>query len=150
MDPWPQWNCRQWGSRFFSKEGSIPAATDVPVDHETVTKIIKSNFKEEWMNDWSKNRTGRSMYNHMTCPKIQDPIRKIKRREQSTIFRLRTGHVQLNGHLSRIKKNHPPQCPLCGYRNETVEHHLIYCTRLQDLREVYLPPRPSILNTLYC
>lgn len=134
----------------LAKKGAAQPQPDVPVDHETVTKIIKSNFKEEWMNNWSTNRTGRSMYNHMTCPKIKDPIRKLRRREQSTIFRLRTGHVQLNSHLSRIKKNHPPQCPLCGYRNETVEHHLIYCTRLQDLREVYLPPRPSISNTLYC
>ena len=133
----------------LAKKGAAQPQPDVPVNHETVTKIIKSNFKEEWMNDWSTNRTGRSMYNHMTCPKINDPIKKLKRREQSTIFRLRTGHVQLNGHLSRIKKNHSPQCPLCGYKNETVEHHLIHCTGLKDLREVYLPQRPSISNTLY-
>ena len=133
----------------LAKQGAAQPQPDVPVDQETATKIIKSNFKEEWLNDWSTNKTGRSLYNHMTCPKRKDPIQKLKRREQSTIFRLRTGHVQLNGHLSRIKKNHPPHCPLCGYKNETVEHHLIYCTGLKDLRETYLPIRPSISNTLY-
>ena len=133
----------------LAKRGAAQPQPDVPVNQETVTKMIKSNLKEEWIQDWSTNKTGRSMYNHMTCPKIKDPIRNLKRREQCTIFRLRTGHIQLNGHLSRIKKNHPPQCPLCGYKNETVEHHLIYCTSLQDLREDYLPHRPSISNTLY-
>ena len=133
----------------LAKLGAALPQPDVPVSQETASKIIKSNLREEWMNDWIKNKTGRFMYNHMTCPNNKDPIQKLKRREQSTIFRLRTGHIQLNGHLSRIKKNHPPQCPMCGYRNETVEHHLIYCNRLQDLRDKYLPPIPSISNTLY-
>ena len=133
----------------LAKRGAAQPQPDVPVNQETVTKIIKSNLKEEWIHDWSTNKTGRSLYNHMTSPKRNDPIKNLKRRDQSTIFRLRTGHIQLNGHLSRIKKNHPPQCPLCGYKNETVEHHLIYCNSLKDLREDYLPRRPSISNTLY-
>ena len=133
----------------LAKLGAAKPQPDVPVSQETATKIIKSNFKEEWLNDWTKNTTGRFMYNHMTSPNSKDPIQKLKRREQSTIFRLRTGHIQLNGHLSRIIKNHPPQCPLCGYKNETVEHHLIHCNRLNDLRDTYLPKIPSISNTLY-
>ena len=133
----------------LAKLGAAKPQPDVPVSQETAIKIIKSNFKEEWLNDWTKNTTGRFMYNHMTSPNSKDPIQKLKRREQSTIFRLRTGHIQLNGHLSRITKNHPPQCPLCGYKNETVEHHLIHCNRLNDLRDTYLPKIPSISNTLY-
>ena len=122
----------------LAKLGAAKPQPDVPVSQETATKIIKSNFKEEWLNDWTKNTTGRFMYNHMTSPNSKDPIQKLKRREQSTIFRLRTGH------LSRITKNHSPQCPLCGYKNETVEHHLIHCKKLNDLRDTFLPK-----NTIY-
>ena len=95
------------------KLGAAKSQSDVPVGQETATKIIKSNFKEEWLNDWTKNTTGRFMYNCMTNPNSIDPIQKFKRREQS--LRLRTGNVQLNGRWSLTKK-HPPQYPLSGYK----------------------------------
>ena len=81
----------------LAKLGAAKPQPDVPVSQETAIKIIKSNFKEEWLNDWTKNTTGRFMYNHMTNQNSKDPIKKFKTREQSTIFRLRTGNVQLNG-----------------------------------------------------
>ena len=81
----------------LAKLGAAKSQSDVPVGQETATKIIKSNLKEECLNDWNKNTTGRFMYNHMTNQNSKDPIKKFKTREQSTIFRLRTGNVQLNG-----------------------------------------------------
>jgi len=65
------------------------------------------------------------------------------------IFRLRTGHEPLNGFLRRIKKDHPARCKLCNHQHESVEHHLLYCPRLSDLRKKLLPPNPSISNTLF-
>ena len=86
----------------LAKLGSAQPQPDVPVSQETASKIIKTNFREEWINDWISNKTGRFMYNHMTSPNSKDPIQKLKRREKSIIFRLRTGHIQLNGHFSRM------------------------------------------------
>ena len=112
--------------------------------------MIRANIKEEWLIDWTKNSTGRSLYEYMSTPKPKDPINALQRHDQSLIFRLRTKHVPLNNHLNRIKKKHPAQCPLCNYPNETVDHHLLQCEQLKDLRRTFLPAQPSIGNTLYC
>jgi len=133
----------------LAKKGASLPQPENPVPYETATKIIKSNFKEEWLQDWSRNKTGRALYEHMSAPKPNDPVNKLKRGEQSTIFRLRTGHIGLNNHLSRIKKDFPSQCPLCRHPNETVEHHLLQCAKLHDLRRQFLPAQPSISNCLY-
>ena len=85
----------------------------------------------------------------MNTPRPKDPINALSRRDQSLIFRLRTQHVPLNNHLNRIKKNHPAKCPLCDYPNETVEHHLLHCENLKDLRRAFLPAQPTIGNSLY-
>ena len=134
----------------LAKTGASLPQPDVPVSMDTVKKMIRSNFKEEWMENWTKNNTGRALYNNMNAPRKKDPINSLKRRDQTTIFRLRTTHVPLNGHLNKILKNHPAHCRLCGHFNETVEHHLLYCPQLNDLRCSLLPAQPSISNTLFC
>ena len=58
-------------------------------------------------------------------------------------------HIQLNAHLSRITKDHPPACTLCGYREETVNHFLFDCPNLQSTRNEFLPQNPDQENTLF-
>ena len=93
--------------------------------------------------------TERTAHNYMTKPSPKNSINRLQRKEQSTIFRLRTGHVQLNSHLNRIKKDHPATCQLCLYPNETVEHHLFHCPKPKHLRDCLLPHNPDVANTLY-
>ena len=119
------------------------------VSQSTVKKILKSNKSIEWHNQWALNDTGRSMFNFVAKPNKKDPINILNRKEQVVIFRLRTNHIQLNSHLSRITKDHEPSCPLCDYKEETVNHFLFDCPRLQDLRMQYLPPIPNRENSLY-
>ena len=133
----------------LAKKGSSLPQPETPVPYETASKMIKSNFKEDWLNDWTRNKTGRALYTHMSAPKPKDPVNQLKRAEQCTIFRLRVGHVGLNNHLSRIKKNFPSACPLCMFPNETVEHHLLHCPHLNSLRQRFLPAQPSISNCLF-
>lgn len=45
-----------------------------------------------------------------------------------TLFRLRTGHNRLNGHLSRFNKSINPNCQDCHRDEETAEHVLLQCT----------------------
>ena len=101
------------------------------------------------MNRWAMGKTGRNLFQHMTTPQQQDAINHLNRKEQVTIFRLRTQHIQLNMHLNRINPQHAPVCPLCDYQFETVSHHLFECTELRDIRATFLPPRPNTDNTLY-
>ncbi|GFS05370.1 hypothetical protein ElyMa_002936200 [Elysia marginata] len=84
----------------------------------------------------------------MNSLKTNDNTRTITRKEQVTIFRLRTQHAPLNYHLNRINSQHPPMCSLCNDQLETTDHLLLHCPNLDDLRQDLLPPTPDITNIL--
>ena len=133
----------------LAKQGASLPQTDVPTSLETAKQQIRCNKKEEWMNDWARSTTGRAIFTHMTTPTPKDSINSLKRGEQTTVFRLRSQHVPLNSHLKRIGVIADSSCPLCPCPDETVAHHLFHCPALKDLRSLYLPPNPSLENTLY-
>ena len=91
--------------------------------------------------------TGRVLFKHMTTPNTNDNFDKLTRKDQATIFRLRTEHIPLNSHLNRIGATVDKACPLYNHPEETVEHHLFYCTKLKDLRERFLPSQSDTQNT---
>ena len=93
--------------------------------------------------------TGRAVFPYMTAPNHRDSINSLERRNQVTIFRLRTQHAPVNAHLNRIQPMIPPACLLCNAPYETTTHLLYECTSLKDLREEYLPPQPDPWNCLY-
>ena len=93
-------------------------------------------------------KTGRVLFKHMTTPNTNDNVDKLTRKDQATIFRLRIEHIPLNIHLNRIGAIAEKACPLCNHPEETVKHHLFYCTKLKDLRERFLPSQPDKQNTL--
>ena len=133
----------------LAKRGANQEQPLLPTSIHTAKQIIKTNTKQDWMNRWAMNKTGRAVFKHVTAPRKMDNINQLARNEQSTIFRLRTQHVQLNHHLNRIQPQIPPVCPLCGFAYETVDHHLFHCPPLQDIRISLLPPRPDTENVLY-
>ena len=121
-----------------------------PAAYTTTKNIIRQNYKEEWMNGWAKNTTGRAVYNHMKMLNLRDNIKNPSRTDQVSVFRLRTQHLPLNYHLNRIIPEHPPLCLLCDHPYETVPHLLFQCPKLQDLRQQFLPSSPDTDITLYC
>ena len=133
----------------LAKKGASQLQPEKPVSQATAKQIIKSNSKTEWHKSWAQSDKGRVMFQYVPKPNRNDPINFLKRKEQVAIFRLRTNHIQLNAHLSRITANHPPACTLCGYIEETVQHFLFDCPTLQDLRKEFLPLNPDRENTLY-
>ena len=86
---------------------------------------------------------GRRLYQHLPRPNPKDPINDLDRKDQCNIFHLRTGHIMLNGPLV------PPMCRHCGYAYETVEHHLLHCVSLRNIRNNLLPSNPTLENCLY-
>ena len=111
--------------------------------------MIRSDLQEEWLNNWATGTTARNVYRHMNGPRPRDDLNKLPRREQSIIFRLRTGHIPLNSYLHRIKPHHPSACPLCDEPEETVQHILFECRKLIDLRACFLPKPYDFDNVLY-
>jgi len=52
------------------------------------------------------------------------------------IFRLCTGHCQLNGHLHKLGLHLDGRCDTCG-TSETVEHYLIHCSKFNRQRTAF-------------
>jgi len=50
----------------------------------------------------------------------------------SLLIQLRTGHVPLQVHLSRIGKKDSPVCPMCHKVDKTVSHFITACTVLKS------------------
>ena len=119
------------------------------VSQTTAKQMIKSNSKTEWKNSWTQSEKGRVMFTYMPKPNIKDPINSLKRKDQVIIFRLRSTHIQLNAHLSRITKDHPPACTLCGYREDTVQHFLFDSPPVNHPHKEFLPTNPERENILY-
>ena len=134
----------------LAKKGTQATQPTKPISLQSTKQIIKQAYRKKWMEDWASGSTGRNMYNHMNKVNHKDNIQKLKRKDQTTIFRLRTQHIPLNFHLNRINPEKPPHCVLCGHPYETVEHVLLDCKMLHDLRQLHLPSNPTIENTLYC
>ena len=119
------------------------------ISYETAKQIVKENSKERWYNNWRNDEKGRQLYKYLPTPNSKDPINKLNRKDYCNIFRLRTGHSNLNHHKNRIDPTVAPNCRHCGYHHETVEHHLLQCTALAELRRELLPTSPNFENCLY-
>ena len=133
----------------LAKVGSMMEQPETPVPQKTCKQIIKSNVQIEWVSEWAQDKTGRKIFPYMPKPNKNDPLNQLERKQQSTIFRLRTQHAPLNFHFNRFNPMHEPLCSLCGHAYETMEHFLFECPQLQDIREEFLPPTPDIENSLF-
>ena len=132
----------------LAKLGSQKPQPTTPTPLRTAKQKIKQTYKKEWMKNWSEGNTARTVHTHMKTTVVKDDMKKLKRKDQTAIFRLRTQHIPLNQHLNRINPERPPLCPLCDHPYETVEHVLFHCRKLDDLRVSYLPAFPNLENTL--
>ncbi|GFS11830.1 hypothetical protein ElyMa_004844200 [Elysia marginata] len=92
-----------------------------PITYKEAKTIIRNKFHPTWQ---ASNRT---LYNH------KEPIYKLSRRHQTTVFRLRTGHCRRLNHLHLLTVSHTDECP-CGSGQQDVENVLQQCARSQTLR----------------
>ena len=64
----------------------------------------------------------------------RDAIRRLDRKGQTCIFRLRTGHNRLRHHMHKTFKIGETGDCLCGKGQETTRHILLECSLLEELR----------------
>ena len=133
----------------LAKEGSEKEQVNKSCNYSTVKQIIKNKFKDVWLKNWRNGDTGRTMFTYVDRPKPKDSINVLNRKDQCTIFQLRTGHTKLNFHLNRFNPQHLPLCRNCDSPYETTNHVLFECQATKDLRKELLPAVPTIENTLY-
>jgi len=106
----------------LAKEGSKLPQPHPPVSYSEAKTLLKSSFRT----DWQKRNGG---YNHK-----QDHIHQLNRREQTVIFRLRTGHCGLRKHMKKMGLVDTATCQ-CGSEEQTPQHILQTCAHLEDLRQ---------------
>ena len=99
----------------LAKQGSLKPQPPKKTTLKTAKQMAKQSYKQQWMKNWETGTTGRVVYENMKTPKPDDPMKKLKRKDQTAIFRLRTNHVPLNHHLNKINPTIPPLCSLCNY-----------------------------------
>ena len=133
----------------LAKKGSEQSQPQTRATYKTVKTILRANIKEEWLRGWTTAETGRELFRYMESPKRTDNLNNLNRKDQSTIFRMRTQHIALNKHLHRIGAHTTSSCPLCDHPEETINHHLFYCAPLADLRRQFLSPQLDKQNLLF-
>ncbi|XP_063417326.1 uncharacterized protein LOC134699848 [Mytilus trossulus] len=96
------------------KDGAEQQQKDSPAYFTEMRTIIKSLFNS---------------------PQQQESYHQLKRSEQTTIFRLRTGHNRLNQHLHKAMKVVPSPMRTCGEAEQDTSHLVQSCNIHQALRE---------------
>ena len=136
VDPGPLWDSRiKRADRLAKSRSKQPQSMSTSTYHEAKTLLWNSQ-KCQW-----KRATGD--YNPST-----DPISRLARHEQTTIFRLRTGHCGLRAHLRRIGIMDSALRD-CKEVEQTIHHILQDCTIWRKQRHQSWPQDESTTNKLW-
>jgi ribonuclease HI len=114
----------------------VPLLNNLPLSQSAVKMQIKLSALASWRAQWLSSKHGRRLRQFDSTPpgnQTQLLYRGLSRPAGSLLTQLRSGHVGLNQHLSRIKLVDSPKCPNCDTR-ETVEHYLLGCRRYTQAR----------------
>jgi len=120
----------------LAKEGTRQEQADRSTSYPEAKTIIKTQLLSKWDQQ------------HPHFNKA-DPYYSLTRREQVSIFRLRTGHNRLNYHMyTKLRIGQTEQCP-CGTGNQTTEHLLQSCPLYEALRKQTWPDTTPVAQKLY-
>ena len=120
----------------LAKKGTTKEQVDRSTSYPEVKTILKAKQHSKW-------RHKHPRYNKA------DPYYLLTRREQLTVFRLRTGHNHLNYHLSsKLHIGRTDQCP-CGTVSQTTEHLPQSCPIYEPLRNRIWPDHTPVARKLY-
>ena len=93
----------------LAKSGSRLEQENQPISYKEAKTLVKRHFRTLW----------EETHSHPS----DDQMPHLQRQQQTTIFRLRTGHCRLRAHLYRLGISHTPDC-LCETGPQTPEHIL--------------------------
>ena len=135
----------------------IPAHCGI-AGNERADKLAKDGGKQQQKNTSLSFQEVKTLIKHKSKTNFtekndnyqpnQDAIHNLGRAEQTTIFRLRTGHCGLKAHLKRIGVAETALCD-CGQADQTPQHILDSCPLLHDLRRRFWPKDTSIKLQLW-
>ena len=77
-----------------------------------------------------------------------DPTWRLERAQQTTIFRLCTGHCGLSAHLKRIGISDTTLC-VCEQADQTSDHVLQFCPKYAERRQLTWPQGVDLVTKLW-
>ena len=102
-----------------------------PQTQNAVTcREAKTLLHSQFNGDWKKENGGYQAH--------LDPIWRLERGQEITIFRLRTGHCGLSAHLEKIGISDTSLCE-CGQADQTPDHVLKSCPKYAERRQLAWP-----------
>ena len=111
----------------------------LPVPISYINNIISDWATKEHQKRWSKPpdprfcRQTRMFIKHVSS-KIWKHIQNRGRKYVMYTCQILTGHAGTNKHLFRMNLVDKPDCEMCGFHEETVEHLIGYCPKYNKLR----------------
>nr|KAG5706601.1 hypothetical protein BaRGS_005671 [Batillaria attramentaria] len=127
----------------------VPAHCGVP-GNEAADQLAKKGASESQPNTdltYGEKRTLIKSARKPVTPK--DDYHCLTRQEQVILLRLRTGHNRLNAHMHRKLGLAPNAECSCGTGDQTTEHVLQQCPKLQELRTAVWPEETPVHSKLY-
>ena len=136
---WLPGHCNIWGNTRadqLAKEGSQLEQLDGGSSYAESKTLVKAAMARKWKRDHPDSDPS-------------DPIHGMTRSQQTTIFRLRTGHNRLRQHMyKRFKVGDSEICP-CGQAPQNTEHVLQTCSSHKQLRARTWPNHTPLEKKLY-
>ena len=107
----------------LAKIGSQAPETQDPVTYGEAKTLLHSRYN----GDWKKDNGGYQAH--------LGPIWRLERAQQTTIFRLSTGHCGLSAHLKRTGISDTSLCER-GQADQTPDHVLQSCPKYTERRQL--------------
>ena len=120
----------------LAKIGSQGPQTQNPVTYREAKTLLHSRYN----GDWKKYNDGYQAH--------LDPICRLERAQQTTIFRLRTVHCGLSAHLKRIGISDTSLCE-CRQADQTPDHVLQSCPKYAERRQLTWPQGADLTTKLW-
>ncbi|CAL1544697.1 unnamed protein product, partial [Lymnaea stagnalis] len=86
----------------IAKDGSKLKQTEHHTSLESLKGRLKSIYRVKWIKQWANCNTGRSVWKYQKSPNNSDPWWSLRRKDQTTISRIRTKHCPTKSYLKRM------------------------------------------------
>ena len=120
----------------LAKIGSQAPQTQNPVTYREAKTLLHSRYN----GDWKKHNGGYQAH--------LDPIWRLERAQQTTIFLLHTWHCGLSALLKRTGISDTSLCE-CGQADQTPDHVLQSCPKYAERRQLTWPQGADLTTKLW-
>lgn len=104
--------------------GRLPASTSAL--KQAFSKELRDRWKARWL-DSPRREKLKKFTEDFPLTNSRWVMRGLSRAQTSLILQIKSGHIQLNLHLHRMKKIDSSKCPECGTADENVHHFIFDC-----------------------